>query len=265
MTQNAPAKQESLLSYEGGVKSTLLDHQLQFDGAVFYYDYNDKQILGAVADPVFGALAELVNVPHSHVFGFEASAIIAPHFLDGLTITPSLSYQNSRIDHCPNSLAATASGACINGDYHVTSPFPQAGVGGSIDVNGEHYPDAPVWEATIDAEYDWKINDALSAFVGLNAAYNAKTFTSFTWQNPGPYFTYPSPRNGVVYNDLAIPAYATLDLRAGVSHGDWRLMVWGHNVTNEYYWTSYDRVNDTNLKYTGMPTTYGCTISYRFH
>jgi iron complex outermembrane receptor protein len=265
LTQNAPAKQESLLSYEGGVKSTLFDHQLQFDGAVFYYDYNDKQILGAVADPVFGALAELVNVPHSHVFGFEASAIIAPHFLDGLTITPSLSYQNSRIDHCPNSLAATASGACINGDYHVTSPFPQAGVGGSIDVNGEHYPDAPVWEATIDAEYDWKINDALSAFVGLNAAYNAKTFTSFTWQNPGPYFTYPSPRNGVVYNDLAIPAYATLDLRAGVSHGDWRLMVWGHNVTNEYYWTSYDRVNDTNLKYTGMPTTYGCTISYRFH
>jgi iron complex outermembrane receptor protein len=264
LTQNAPAKQESLLSYEGGVKSTWLDHQLQFDGAVFYYDYNDKQILGAVADPVFGALAELVNVPHSHVFGFEASAIIAPHFLDGLTITPSLSYQNSRIDHCPNTLAATASGSCVNGDYHVTSPFPQAGVGGSIDVNGEHYPDAPVWEATIDTEYDWKISNDLNAFVGLNAAYNAKTFTSFTWQNPGAYFTYPSAPNGVVYNDLAIPAYATLDLRAGLSHGNWLVMVWGHNVTNEYYWTSYDRINDTNLKYTGMPTTYGCTISYRF-
>jgi outer membrane receptor protein involved in Fe transport len=264
LTQNAPAVQESLLAYEGGFKGNWLDHQLQIDGAVFYYDYTNKQILGAVADPVFGALAELVNVPHSHVFGFEASGIIAPHFLEGLTITPSLSYQNSRIDHCPDTLAATASGACVNGDYHVTSPFPQAGVGGSIDVNGEHYPDAPVWEATLDAQYEWKIRDNVEAFVGLNAVYNAKTFTSFTWQNPGAYFTYPEAPNGVVYNDLAIPAYTTLDLRAGVQLKSWRLMLWGHNVTNTYYWTSYDRVNDTNLKYTGMPTTYGCTVSYRF-
>ena len=262
LTQNAPAKQESLLSYEGGFKGTWLDHQLQLDGAVFYYDYNDKQILGAVADPVFGALAELVNVPNSHVFGFEMSAILAPKFMDGLTITPSVSYQNSRIDGCPQTVAATASGSCRNGHYFATTAFPETG---QVDVTGEHYPDAPVWEATIDAEYDWKIANDLQAFVGLNAAYNDKTYTGFTDQNPGPHFTYPQKPNGIVYNDLEIPGYATLDLRAGLSRGNWRVMVWGHNVTNTYYWTSYDRVNDTNLKYTGMPTTYGLTVSYRFH
>jgi outer membrane receptor protein involved in Fe transport len=42
-------------------------------------------------------------------------------------------------------------------------------------------------------------------------------------------------------------------------------MVWAHNVTNTYYWTSYDRVNDTNLRYTGMPTTFGFTLSYKYH
>ena len=45
---------------------------------------------------------------------------------------------------------------------------------------------------------------------------------------------------------------------------DWRVQVWGRNVTNEWYWTAADRVNDTILRYTGMPTTYGVTLSYRF-
>lgn len=40
---------------------------------------------------------------------------------------------------------------------------------------------------------------------------------------------------------------------------------WGRNVTNAWYWTAMDRVNDTILRYTGMPTTYGVTFSYRFH
>ena len=43
------------------------------------------------------------------------------------------------------------------------------------------------------------------------------------------------------------------------------MQVWGRNVTNEWYWTAADRVNDTILRYTGMPTTYGVTFSYRFH
>jgi outer membrane receptor protein involved in Fe transport len=261
LSQNTPAKQESLLSYEGGFKGTWLDHQLQLDGAVFYYDYNDKQILGAVNDPVFGALSELVNVPHSHVIGFELSGVVAPKFLEGLTITPSVSYQNSRIDHCPQTVQATASGSCVNGDYYASTPFPQTG---QVDVTGEHYPDAPVWEATLDAQYQWKVRDDVEAFVGMNLTYNDKTYTDFIDQNPGPHFVYPQTPNGIVYNDLEIPGYTLIDLRAGVQLKNWRLMLWGHNVTNKYYWTSDTRVNDTNLKYTGMPTTYGLTASYRF-
>ena len=252
LSQNIPAKQESLLSYEGGFKGTWLDHQLQLDGAVFYYDYNDKQILGAVNDPVFGALAELVNVPHSHVIGFELSSVIAPKFLEGLTITPSMSYQNSRIDGCPQTVQATASGSCIGGHYFASTPFPQVG---QVDVTGEHFPDAPVWEATLDAQYDWKVRDDIEAFVGMNLTYNDKTYTSFTDR---------TPPIGAVYNDLEIPGYTLIDLRAGVQLKNWRLMLWGHNVTDKYYWTSFTRVNDTNLKYTGMPATYGMTASYRF-
>ena len=73
----------------------------------------------------------------------------------------------------------------------------------------------------------------------------------------------PCPTNHP--NDpLAVPGYVLLDLRAGISHDNWTLQVWGRNVTNKWYWTASDHVNDVLLHYTGMPTTYGVSFSYRF-
>ncbi len=43
-TQNAPATQELLTAYEAGLKAGLLDHRLQANVSVFYYDYTDKQL-----------------------------------------------------------------------------------------------------------------------------------------------------------------------------------------------------------------------------
>jgi outer membrane receptor protein involved in Fe transport len=66
-----PAKQEKLLAYEIGGKFGLFDGRLQLNAATFYYDYTDKQILGAINDAVFGSLPALVNVPESHVIGWR--------------------------------------------------------------------------------------------------------------------------------------------------------------------------------------------------
>src|ERR1700727_2995831 len=41
--QAVPVRQEGLLSYEVGAKTAWFDHQLQVNGAFFYYDYKDKQ------------------------------------------------------------------------------------------------------------------------------------------------------------------------------------------------------------------------------
>jgi hypothetical protein len=43
------------------------------------------------------------------------------------------------------------------------------------------------------------------------------------------------------------------------------VQLWGHNVTNQWYWTAADHVNDVLLHYTGQPVTYGVSFSYRFH
>ena len=71
--QFTPAKQESVLAYEIGLKTALLNHKVEFTAAAFYYDYRDKQVLGRqVFTPnVFGAVNVLTNVPKSKIKGGE--------------------------------------------------------------------------------------------------------------------------------------------------------------------------------------------------
>lgn len=247
-TQLAPVFQEGLLSYEAGFKSTLFDHQLTVNGAGFYYDYTNKQILGSIIDPVFGPVQALVNIPKSHVVGFELSGVWAPAFLPGLAISPGVSHQSSRVDGC----AAVQSRACIGGDFFAYDAF-----GGRPDVTGQPFPMAPAWQATLDAEYDWKPRDDIGAFFGINLSYESDTHALFANSNPDPV-------KEATYNSLSIPGYTLIDLRAGVSHGPWRFELWGHNVTNKWYFIGAAHLVDTLVHYTGMPATYGLTLSYRF-
>ena len=292
--QTHPVVQEGLLSYEAGFKSSLFDHQLQANGAFFYYDYTDKQILGAVSDPLFGALPSLVNVPKSHVIGFELSGSYAPEWLRGLTITPALSYQFSRIDKSSknscNPPPAQSNPAtpgftnCVAGDYYNFDAFNQY-----ADFTGEAFPSAPAWQGSVDAQYNWKLNNGLTAFFGGTVNFVSSTNTFFVNRTPIPAFynagvsgvtpvfggyvtcsgaasatpVGPCPTNHP--NDpLAVPGYVLVDLRLGVTHGNWSLEFWGRNVGNTWYWTAADHVNDVLLHYAGLPATYGVTFDYKF-
>lgn len=258
-TQLAPATQEGLLAYETGFKTELFERSLQLNGAFFYYDYKDKQILGAVIDPVFGPLPALVNVPKSHIIGFELSGVWQP--TPRLTITPGVSYTKSRVDSCspslPNCAAVAAGGntpvAIPAGHYHNFDPFSQ-----NVDLTGEPFPAAPEWQADVDVQYRWPVKDELYAFVGGNLNYQSDTVGFFYNRAPFP------AQNAQPPKVLDVPSHALLDLRAGVESGPWRFQVWGRNVTNKYYWTSAAHVNDVLVHYTGMGATYGVTLNYRY-
>jgi outer membrane receptor protein involved in Fe transport len=302
--QTIPVHQEALLSYEVGFKSTLLDRQLQANGSFFYYDYTDKQILGAVADVVYGARPSLVNVPKSHVVGFEFSGVYAPDWFKGLSLTGSASYQYSRVDtssknQCDpppaQSSAAPPFGLgpnsgvpglikCVAGHFYGFDAF-----GEYADFTGERFPSAPEFQLHVDGEYDWKIGNDMTAFVGASLAYTSGTTTFFVNKTPTPAFfnvgpNGPDPAFGGYLtcsgaasatpvgpcptnhpNDpLAVPAYTTIDVRLGVQRDNWSFQVWGRNVANTWYWTGAYHVNDVLLRYTGMPATYGATFNIKF-
>src|SRR4029434_4501565 len=101
------------------------------------YDYTDKQILGAINDFVFGSLPALVNVPDSHVTGFEVSVAWEP--IDGLTISPSISYAESEID----------------GEFRNFDPFFHPTLNNTTkDFVGEPFQNAPKTPSDLPSPYN---------------------------------------------------------------------------------------------------------------
>ena len=225
--QFQPVTQESVLAYEGGFKLSLAQRRIQLNGAIFYYDYKNKQLLGNVLVPPFGRLATLVNIPKSRVYGAELQAVLQP--ISGLRVTGGVTYVNTRVQQDPTA--------------------PTDAFGQSVSFVGESFPDTPRWQAVTDAEYRFSVGPSYAAFLGAGTTTRTSTSAAFGDSSL-----------------LRIPGYTLLDVRAGfeTSNGNWRLELWGHNVTNKYYITNIVHQIDVVAAYTGMPATYGATLSYRF-
>jgi len=246
-TQLFPARQEELLAYELGAKLRLFDGTMQANVAGWYYDYTDKQILGAVPDPIFGSLPALVNVPDSHVYGFEANIEWYP--IEGLRIAPQASYTFSQID----------------GKFRNFDPFFSGTRNPNTkDFSGEPFPNVPKWTANIDVQYEWDMANGWLAFVGANWNFQSSTRGFFYDRCQEPGISCTRTDAGVRGDsDLAINTRALLDLRAGIEFESWRVFAFGRNVTNKYYWDTMSHVNDVLLRWTGAPATYGVSVSYR--
>ena len=247
--QLEPATQEELLAYEIGTKMSMLDGTLQFNAAAFYYDYTDKQVLGAINDPIFGSLPSLVNVPESEVIGAEFSMEWYP--IDGLRIAPSLSYAKSEVK-----------GTFRNFDPFFSGTFNP----GDKDFSGQSFPNAPEWTGNMDVQYEWRLGNGLIPFVGMNVNYQSETNGFFydTCKEPGFRTCTPEVHPFLVGDSkLVVNSRVLVDLRVGVESQDgrWRVWAWGRNVTDKHYWNQVQHVNDVLLRYTGMPAMYGVSFS----
>jgi outer membrane receptor protein involved in Fe transport len=230
--QFQPVRQESVLAYETGFKSTLADRKVDLSGALFYYDYRDKQTQGSIVVPPFGNLPYLVNVPKSRLMGAEFAVTLIP--VTGLRMTMGGTYIDSKI-------IAPAP---------VASPY-----GDLIDANGEELPVSPKWQIQEDTEYDWSIRRGLDAFVGGNVSGRSKSVAALG-SRTGPIGT---------QSQFDIDGYVLLDLRAGVNINEkYRVQIWGKNVTNKGYWNNVVHIYDTYDRITGQPVTYGITFSAKF-
>jgi outer membrane receptor protein involved in Fe transport len=223
-TQFDPVTQESLLAYEVGFKQDFRNLGLQISGAAFYYDYTNKQLLGDVNEPVFGALPGLVTIPKSTVSGAEFALLWRP--VRGLTINTAGTYIDSDISQ----------------NFLTVDPY-----GNSINIKGESFPNTPHWQSISSVNYDFPLHDQISGFVGGGFQYLSSSYAAL---GAVPLFR--------------LNSRSLLDLRAGVTNGSWRLEVWGKNVTNQFYAITVAHLNDTVERLNGMPATFGVTLSYAY-
>jgi outer membrane receptor protein involved in Fe transport len=229
-SQFQPVTQESILAYEAGFKVALADRRVQLSGAAFYYDYENKQLVGYYNSGLFGSLPKLINIPKSRVQGAELEATIRP--VEGLRFMGGVTYIDSKVKADP-----VAPNQALDPFLHV------------ISYVGEAFPNTPKWQAVGDAEYEFGLNENLNAFLGGSVTYRSNSFSAFGRST-----------------QFQIPSYALIDLRAGLESkdGEWRVQLWGRNITNKLYVTNVSHLIDSVTRSVGSPATYGATLSYRY-
>ena len=220
-----PVTQESVLTYEAGIKTQLLDHRMSLNLSVFHSDYKDKQIKSQLQDPIFGLLNALVNIPKSVIKGVEVETALHP--VAGLTLGANLTYLDAKLVEA-------------NG---IVSLYGTTG-----NWDGNPIPFTSTWNTNANANYSFSLGDD-EAFIGGQFNYRSQTTSSIgnepILQLPG-YGTFD--------------AQAGLDF----AQGRYRVMLWGKNITNKFYLVNIQRYADGVSRFMGMPATYGLTVSFKY-
>ena len=228
-----PVGQESVLAYEAGFKLEPASY-VQVSGAVFYYDYTDKQLRGLVnLGPPFGSLPAVISIPKSKVDGAELDLVLRP--IRGLTITAGGAYVESEV-------------LLAKGESVLANTVPDQ-LGNAFNATGSAFPNTPKWQLSAGPEYKFPVTDVWTAFVGATATYRSST-TSFFGDNP-------------IFD---LPGYTLYDARGGFEREDSNLRItfWGKNITNKYYPLLITRAHDTITSSAGLPATYGATVSLKY-
>lgn len=222
--QFEPVTQEQLDAVEIGGKFTLLNKAMQLNASVFDYRYKDKQLVTNFRDPVFGALPILRNAPKSTVRGAELDIKYTP--VEGLYLSLAAAYLDTEVKEF------------VSGDSN----------GDEFDFAGKPFNYSPRWEYTLLLDYVLPVFERYELSVGIDYSYSGETNASL--EQDERFF---------------IDDYGVINARLAFapSTGPWQLMLWSRNLSDEYYYNNVTNQLDTIGRYTGMPVTYGISLSWQ--
>ena len=151
-----PFKTEFALSYEAGVKSTLLDRHLTLNLAGFYIDYKDR--LFEVGQVVNGGIFTFTNnVGASKNYGFELEAVVRP----------------------TSELSLTA-GVGVTKAIFGTAIFKD-GYGNLVNANGNQAAYTPEYQATLAVDWRRHLTDDLVLDPSVSARFVGRSY----WDSAG--------------------------------------------------------------------------------
>lgn len=227
--QLQPIREEVLTAYEAGIKATLADGSLQLNAAAFFYDYEDKQEQDAAVAFV-GNISGLTNVPKSEIRGAEIDMQWVP--AEGWDVHLGVAVLDAEITEW----MAVDRGA---------SAWPNVV---RMDVSGQKLAMSPDLQYSALVSKQWAI--------GADRMFDAAIDYSYTDSTTGG--SQPSD---------ATESYGVANARIGYGSDDgkWRVLLWGRNITDEYYYpAAYNGGNGPFIRVHGMPRTWGVRLDYKF-
>ncbi|GAA5315550.1 MAG: TonB-dependent receptor [Candidatus Pelagadaptatus aseana] len=135
---------ENVDAYEIGFKSELFDGSMQLNGAAFYYDYTDQQVLDVDAASL---TQTLINIDESTIQGIELEMIARPS--EALMLRAGLGWIDSEVSKGYLDRLA------------VTEPE-------SADLKGNELPAAPELNLNLSADYTINLDDLGSLVLHLD-------------------------------------------------------------------------------------------------
>ena len=229
-TANAAAiaafKPETLWSYEVGFKTNPTP-SLQVNGAAFFYDYKDQQVLSARLT-ANGLVGSFVNAPKSQIWGGELELTWTP--APGLTINQSASYKDGEFKDY-NALDVPATRAAGREIYVDKSgdeiPFGNWTYGGSVAYSA----DVGDFVVTSEINYSWR--DKQVSWLG---------------------------------EKYDVPSYWLANASVGLTpaEGPWAASIWVRNLFDEEYDLTRNFFTEAEVAQRGRPRTYGVRVSYAY-
>ena len=223
-TQNFPATQEQLTSYELGVKSAFADRTLQVNLTGFYYDYRDKQLSIYFADPIYTTLLRLDNVPKSRAYGLDGD--ISWQIIPELTLNVAGTWLKTEIQGFTGIDAA----------------------GKPLDYDGYTFPLSPEWSGSANIVWDTDLNDRLGFRAIVSGRYQSESKNALQ-----PSEIVDMRAYGLMNASLAL-----------YGRNGWEVSVWGQNLTDKYYWVSGATNANLAVRFPGRPRTFGLTAKVNF-
>lgn len=219
------ATQEKVTAFEMGTKTSLLDGAAQLNTAIFYYDYEDKQLLSEVEDLVFTTLPRLVNVPKSNVYGAEIDFNM--QVTENLATRLSASYTKSEVEEFMG--------------FRRLGQFE--------DFAGDAFPYTPEWQFSGSLTHKTSISDKLGLVTNLSASYRSESSATI------------GDEQGF---DVRGYALVNADISLFANDDKWAVGLFVKNLFDTYHWTSVDIQTDAIYRIPGLPREYGAKISYNF-
>jgi iron complex outermembrane receptor protein len=235
---------EVLDMVELGIKGDYFDNTLRLNASLFYYDYTDLQVQRPAAS---GAGTTVENAADAEIIGLDIDATWVP--TDKLTLRFGLSALDS--EYKDYNAIVQRSAATVDGTIGTATPTPGA-VGQIVDVSGRSLLKAPDLSYFVTANYDFAVTGGV---IPVSLTWSYKDDATFDFDDDpvwGPY--------------LVQDAYGLLSGRVSFepSNGQWRVGLWGRNLTDEKYFNEL-AANAQGLRGApGDPRTFGIDIEYDF-
>jgi iron complex outermembrane receptor protein len=195
---------ENSITYEAGVKSTLLDRKLVLN--VDVYNMKLKDFQDSILNPLTGSGFIVANAGDRRVRGLEADAQLHP--IQPLSIQGTLAYMDAEFTDYP-------AGQCYNGKT------PNGTKPGTCNYNGLTPSQSPKWAWSLAAQWQQPIpGTSLEWFASGDVSYTATKYLEPTLD----------PRS-------IQPSVTIWGLRAGISGDDgrWRVSAYGKNLGDRNY------------------------------